>query len=94
MPAPIDIASRPQAGQPKSNLTSQLHAARDMPMMMNESYGARSGSISQYAGGIPMSSSRIRRESMMNGDLARSLMNNGGLSWGAGVSVGSWIRDE
>lgn len=41
-----------------------------------------------------MSSSRLRRESMVNGELARSLMNNGGLSWGAGVSVGSWIRDD
>ena len=99
MPAPIDITSRPQqAGQPKSNLTSQLRAAGGamaMPMMMGESYGARPGSMSQSngMGGIPMAN-RLRRESMVNGDLARSLLNNGGgMSWG-GISVGSWIRDE
>lgn len=65
----------------------------------NESYGARPGSISQNNGmmmnGIPMSTSnRLRRESMVGGDLAKSLMSGGGgMSWG-GVSVGSWIRDE
>jgi transcription factor SFP1 len=60
-------------------------------MPMNESYG-RSGSISQ---GMSMAGSRgLRRESMVNGELARSFLNNGGgMSWG-GVSVGSWIRDE
>lgn len=93
MPAPIDITSRP--GQPKSNLTSQLRAAGGMPMPtgMGESYGARPGSFSQHLGGIPMANNRLRRESMANGELAKSLLNNGGMSWG-GVSVGSWIRDE
>ncbi|KAI5779227.1 hypothetical protein EDC01DRAFT_621581 [Geopyxis carbonaria] len=94
MPAPIDIASRAQTGQPKSNLTSQLRAAgRDGIIMPNESLGARSGSISQ-SNGIPMSNARLRRESMVSNDLARSLMGGGGgMSWG-GVSVGSWIRDD
>jgi transcription factor SFP1 len=96
MPAPIDITSRPhQSGQqPKSNLTSQLRAAgAGMAVPMNESYGARSGSIT-HGNALPMSNPRLRRESMANGDLARSLLNNGGgTSWG-GVSVGSWIKDE
>ena len=67
-----------------------------MPMGMNmgESYGARPGSFSQHVNGMSIGNSRLRRESMANGDLARSLMNGGGgMSWG-GVSVGSWIRDE
>lgn len=55
-----------------------------------EPVGARSGSISQN-NALAMSS-KLRRESMVNGDMARSLMG-GGMSWG-GVSVGSWIRDE
>ena len=64
-----------------------------MPMqMLQEPYGARPGSIS-HGNGIPMSSSRLRRESMVDGGLARSLMSGGGASWSA-VSVGSWIRDE
>lgn len=91
MPAPIDITSRPRPHQPKSNLTSQLRAAGEAYAGYTmEPVGARSGSISQN-NALAMSS-KLRRESMVNGDMARSLMG-GGMSWG-GVSVGSWIRDE
>lgn len=93
MPAPIDIGTRPQPRPvPKSALTSQLQAAgRDgFPSPSNSSALARS--ITQN-GGIPMSASRLRRESTVGNDLAKSLMGGGGMSWG-GVSVGSWIRDE
>lgn len=93
MPAPIDITSRPRAHQPKSNLTSQLRAAEGAGYP-SEPIGGRSGSISQN-NAISMSS-KYRRESMVNGEMARSLMGGGmggGMSWG-GVSVGSWIRDE
>ncbi|KAI5809387.1 hypothetical protein BZA77DRAFT_179563 [Pyronema omphalodes] len=102
MPAPIDMPSRPTQAQPiKSNLTSQLRAAgagmasgsMGMGMsMMGESYGARPGSIT-HSNGIPMSNNRFRRESMVQGELARSLLANGGVSWG-GVSVGSWLKDD
>ncbi|RPB13720.1 hypothetical protein P167DRAFT_552875 [Morchella conica CCBAS932] len=91
MPAPIDITSRPRPHQPKSNLTSQLRAAGEAYAGYTmEPVGARSGSISQN-NALAMSS-KLRRESMVNGDMARSLMG-GGMSWG-GVSVGSWIRDD
>lgn len=52
--------------------------------------GGRSGSISQ-SNAISISN-KFRRESMVNSEMARSIMG-GGMSWG-GVSVGSWIRDE
>ena len=87
MPAPIDITSRPQL-QPKSNLTSQLRAAEGTGYAAPET---RTGSVS-HSNGIPMST-RLRRESMVNSEMARSLMGAGAMSWGA-VSVGSWIRDE
>ncbi|KAG0134707.1 hypothetical protein HOY82DRAFT_537296 [Tuber indicum] len=88
MPAPIDITSRPQPHQPKSNLTSQLRAAEGTGYAAPE---ARAGSVS-HSNGIPVSN-RLRRESMVNSDMARSLMGAGAMSWGA-VSVGSWIRDD
>ena len=63
-----------------------------MPMYTGDSQGARAGSTS-HTNGIP-TANRLRRESMVNSELAKSLLNNGGgMSWG-GVSVGSWIRDE
>ena len=62
-----------------------------MPMYTGDSHGARAGSTS-HTNGIP-TANRLRRESMVNSELAKSLLNNGGMSWG-GVSVGSWIRDE
>ncbi|KAL7269510.1 Transcriptional regulator of ribosomal biogenesis proteins [Rhizina undulata] len=96
MPAPIDISARPQPHQQKSNLTSQLRAAEGAGLNVHhEPIGARSGSIS-HGNGIPMSNSRLRRESMVNNDvvdMARSLIGAGGMSWG-GVSIGSWIRDD